>query len=488
MLSEGRAVTIMGVVGNERAGRIAELLAPHANHPDLSRWLMWVARFTDLEKDRTLFDLLLQAVRRGLLDHHAHDLFLSAQSLGENQPAWGVELLMAWLAKRPRAFEVESGQLAALRSQDHGLNELIQKSAEGAPEEFAERLLPYMRQVMTLTEREEDDLPRSDPHFSSQIWGSDLSEADDRLWHSMIDALRAVAAANPERVRELVAPLADDTYAASQDLLYEAVTAAGAAHAEWAAELILRGGPALESGYNDSHYWRTRELLRATGPHMSEESFTAVETLVASFEPEWERTHPPARGHTAFVLMSGLPEERLSEAGRRRLGELRRKFERDQPAGPQGIRVGYVGPPIPEKRAEHMSNEQWLRAMRKHATDEGDWQTLDFRGGAYQLSQILQAATEKEPERFARLALRLDATFNYHYLQGILLGLGNTEEDVDPQLVYDVIRHAAPEPRHARWLSWPLKRLDQADIPDDIIELLIARALGVASPAAQDQQ
>jgi hypothetical protein len=485
---EGRAVTIMGAVGNERAGCVAQLLAPHAGHASFVYWLMWVARFTDLDKDRALFDLLLETTRRGLLDEHAHDLFLSAHSLGDEKPAWGVELLVAWLAERPRAFEVESGQVAALRSRDYGVNELIQKSGQNAPEEFVECLLPYMRKVMTLTERKEDALPRSDRHFSSQIWGSDLFEADDWLWHSMVQAVRTVAAANPERVRELVAPLVDDGHAAAQDLLYEAVTAAGAAHAEWAAELILRGGPALESGYHDSHYWRTRELLRVTGPHMSQESFAAVETFVAGFLPAWEQTHLPARGRTAFVLLSGLPEDRLSEAGRRKLGELRRKFEREEPEGPQGIRGGVVGPPIPEKRAEHMTDEQWLRAMRKHATDEGDWQTFDFRGGAYQLSHVLRAATVKEPERFARLALRLDVSFNHHYLQGILLGLGDTEEDIDPQLVYGVIRHAAPARVHDRWLAWPLKRLDKADIPDDIIELILARALGVESLADLHQR
>lgn len=176
--------------------------------------------------------------------------------------------------------------------------------------------------------------------------------------------------------------------------------------------------------------------------------------------------------------MSALPEERLSETGRRRLGELRRKFERDEPEPPRGIQGGFVGPPIAEERAEHMTDEQWVRAMRKHAADEGDWQTFELRGGAYELGHVLKATTMKEPERFARLALTLDTTFNRHYLEGILFGLGDTTEDVDPDLVFDVIRHAAAAGDQDRWLGWPLKRLHEAEIPRDIVEVVLARALG----------
>jgi hypothetical protein len=57
------------------------------------------------------------------------------------------------------------------------------------------------------------------------------------------------------------------------------------------------GGPALRSGYSGSYYWRSRELLRATSSFMSDERFAAVETLAASYEPEWERGHAPSRGH-----------------------------------------------------------------------------------------------------------------------------------------------------------------------------------------------
>jgi len=203
-----------------------------------------------------------------------------------------------------------------------------------------------------------------------------------------------------------------------------------------------------------------------------------VETLVAQFDPEWERGHPPSRGEAAFVLLSGLPGDRLSEAAQRRLGELRRKFGRDEPEPPRGIIGGFVGPPISEERAEHMTDEQWLGAMRKHASDEGDWRTFELRGGAYELGHVLKAATEREPERFARFALTVDGSFNRHYLESILMGLGDTKGDVEPGLVFEVIRHAAAVGHQDRWIAQPLKRMDDEEVPRDIVAIVLARALG----------
>lgn len=474
---EERAVTVLGSVGDTGAARAAELLAPHRSHAQFVDWLIWVTRFVGVENDRGLFELVLEATRGGSFDGNEHTLFLSAHAVGDKAHDWGVELLAAWFVERPSVLSLISGHVEALNSSEHGLNELIAKSAEGAAEAFVERLLPYMQRVMAVAEQG-DQLPRSDWHFSSQMWGSHLSQADDQLMHSMIVALRTVGARNPLRLRELVESLVDDIHAAAQDLLYEALAAAGAAHAEWAGQLVLRGGSALRAGYSGSYYWRTREMLRATAPHMTENTFARVEVLVAEYEPDWERTHPPSRGGASFVLLSALPEERISETGRRRLGELRRKFERDEPEPPRGIEGGFVGPPIADERAEHMTDEQWVGAMRKHAADEGDWQTFELRGGAYQLGHVLKAATMKEPERFARLALTLDVTFNRHYLEGILFGLGDTTEDVDPDLVFEVMRHAAAAGDQDRWLGWPLKRLHEAEIPRDIVEVVLARALG----------
>ena len=105
--------------------------------------------------------------------------------------------------------------------------------------------------------------------------------------------------------------------------------------------------------------------------------------------------------------------------------------------------------------------------------------SFDLRGGAYQLSHVLKDATEREPERFARLALALDASYNRHYLQAILMGLGDTQVGVERDLVFQVMRHAAEVGEQDRWLAQPLKAIVDEAIPSDIVELVLVRALGV---------
>src|SRR5439155_26656380 len=61
-----RAVTVIAQAGAEGGGRAAELLAQYKTHPDYRGWLMWVARFVDVDSDRRLFDLVVDAVRSGV--------------------------------------------------------------------------------------------------------------------------------------------------------------------------------------------------------------------------------------------------------------------------------------------------------------------------------------------------------------------------------------------------------------------------------------
>ena len=137
-----------------------------------------------------------------------------------------------------------------------------------------------------------------------------------------------------------------------------------------------------------------------------------------------------------------------------------------------------------------MTDAQWSSALKRSTAERSErvrdeW--LDLRGGAYELSHVLERATKDEPARFAVLGLRLDSSFNDNYLSSILRGLGQTDDAIDPEMVYGLMRHAASVRGHDRWLSNPLARLDDAQLPDDIIEMVVARALGRRSLAADDR-
>lgn len=126
----------------------------------------------------------------------------------------------------------------------------------------------------------------------------------------------------------------------------------------------------------------------------------------------------------------------------RRLGEYRRKFNEDAPSKPRGIMSGTIGSPIGSQVVSKMTDEQWLKAMAKHNTDDTDWGTLT--GGARELSHVLRDQVKSDPDRYARLALRLTPDLNAAYADGFLMGFADVERsDATAELIYEAVRHIA---------------------------------------------
>jgi hypothetical protein len=268
-------------------------------------------------------------------------------------------------------------------------------------------------------------------------------------------------------------------------LLYEALQAAAEYYAVWASELLLEGSNRLIGAYSSSGtLGASTRLLAAIGPYVQPETFARLEQAILELRVPWEK-----RGYVGlctFSLLAALPESRLSELAQRRLGELRRLFNSERPTVRPTITDGYIGSPISQEAAERMTDEQWLRAMAKYNTDREDWTTM--KGGARELSTVLQTVTAADPTRFARLALRLTPETHPAYAQGILTGLGNAQVTGSSDLVFSAILHIAALGRREndRWLVSPLRKHLDSQMPDDIIQLLIDKALHGTSPEEED--
>lgn len=476
---EVRALEIMVSAPDGREPRLAELLAPHAHHKDFPRWLRFVTQYRELAASRGLFDLVLGAVLAGRYDDAGHELWLFAHGLGEAQPEWASELLGAWLNDRTDALALDpQGQVAELAGNDYQAGELVDQAAAGSPYEFCARIIPFLLRAMAATS-EEGVRPLRDRHFAYRTWNFDAYYLAGRLLHATSEALEAMARDGHDRLDALLSTLAADEHDGAQWLLYQALIASAPQRADYAAELLLQGEHRLDCGYICQSYWTTRELLSAISPAITDELFGALEAVVMAVAPEWEGR---PGGYTQFTLLSGLAEDRLSEAGRRRLGELRRRFNREQPNEPMGVRGGVIGPPIPASAAQHMTDEQWLGAIAKHNSEKRDWGS--FTGGAEQQARVLEAETKSDPSRFARFCLSLDGTTHPAYVDGVLQGLGSTEIEVDPNLVFDAIRHTAAlgQTEHDRWIPWALRRHMAGAVPDDLIQLVLDRALHSPDP------
>jgi hypothetical protein len=460
----------------DRADRLAQILGPHAGRAaGYPNWLRWVTRFADLHTSRALLDLVIDALRRGEYVGYEHNLWMSAYTLADHEPEWAVDLLSAYLQDQPDALAIDdTGRVALLMSNDHAAIELTTKAADKSPLTFCEALLPYLLRVMQLTEFDTDRRPIGDRQFSYGVYGTGMHELEDAVEQGGRAALRRLATDDPAIARPLLEQLAIDPHETAQRLLYAALEAAGEPSAQWSAALLLEGDHRLVGTVE-----ATAQLLAAISPHVAADRFASLEQAILQLQVSAE--HNRAEWYR-FTLLAALSESRLSDAGRRRLGELRRRFSVDQPVQHPAMTSGFVQSPISPESAVRMTDAQWLSAIVRYDVDEHDWTTL--RGGAVELARLLQNETVADPDRFARLSLRLAADANVAYAENILIGLGNTTAPSSPVLVFDAIRHIDSLGHTAtdRWLGWPLRKHLDDPIPDDIVQLLLDKAHHSPSP------
>lgn len=470
------ALCMMSSAVEEYPESIAALLESRKSAPDYCNWLRRISRFADLSRNRQLFTLVLEGVRQGAYDGAEHELWLMTNDLAKHEPLWAIELLQARLIDHVNSLTLnEKGRVALLGMRDHYAAELIKDAADAESLTFVQTVVPYLRQVMAATAIEDhDDHPIYDCHFSFRLVGDDLK--DDKLGDSLlaesVRSLETLAKAAPETIQSLLGDLADDPYEASQFLLYRGLSAGGKYFADWAASLLLQGGRRLHCGYVSDVNWVARELVRTIALYVSDALHQQLEYLFRDLQ----------NGYSAFKFLSALDESRLTPAGRRRLGEYRRKFNEDAPSKPFGITGGVIGSPIPYDAAQKMTDEQWLKAIAKHDSNETNWN--NFTGGARELSGLLRDQVAVDPARFAQLTLRLTPGVNSSYTNALLMGFGDAKvSDTTEPLVFEAVRHIASlrQADNDRFLGTALQKYYR-EVPLDLVELILDRTLHALNP------
>lgn len=479
-----RALCMMSSAVEEYPESIAALLESRKNAPDYCNWLRRISLFTVAVRNRQLFTLVLEGVRQGAYDGAEHELWLMTNDLAKHEPLWAVELLQAYLIDHAEPLRLnEEGKVALLDLRDYCASELVKETANTEPLTFVLTIVPYLRQVMAATAMEEYiGRPIYDRHFIYRPDDDHFedSKLDDSLLAASVHSLETLAKATPDTIQNILADLAADPYEASQFLLYRGFSAGGEYFADWAARLLLEGGRRLYCGYVSDVNWVARELVRAIAPHVTDEVHQQLEYLFYDLHNEYG--NHASKGYLAFKFLSALDESRLTTAGRRRLGEYRRKFNEDAPSKPFGITGGGIGSPIPYDAAQKMSDEQWLKAIAKHDSNETNWETCT--GGAKELSWLLEGQTVTHPQRFARLALQLTPEVNVAYTNALLMGFGDAEVgDSTRPLLFEAVRHIASlgQSGNDRFLGIALKKYYR-EAPLDLVQLILDRTLHAPDP------
>lgn len=479
--AQDRAIELLQGSIRQRPTRIAQILAPHAGtHDRYVTWLRWLGRFADLSASRELFDLVLTSVRRGEQNTLPEQWLVSLHGLGRARPEWAMDLLSAYLVDRPDALVVNSyGRVDLLCSDDYHLIRFVSDVAQGAPREFCEVLVPYLLDVMATTACADSKFPINCHHFTGRDFPQ-YHELDSVLLAQAASALGRFASTDPVLAMPLLEQLSTSPYEDAQWLLYEALAAVPEQLSAYAVNMLVdRPG-----GFSATNSARTTlRLVEAIGQVAASDVLTRLETAILAYSPNWEsRTQ---RGRATYVLLRMLPESRLSTAGSRRLSELRRRFGQVVIAEPPAMELRPVEPPISREAAARMRDENWLQAMAKYHSEED--LPADFHGGAAQLAMILQAEAQNDPARFAGLALKMSGDLHPAYLDAILLGLGHSTALVDTDLLCEAVAHLASlsADGHNRWTGWAIRRYIMDDLPNSMIELLLAHARHARDPQSE---
>ena len=488
LTSENDSLIDMGVTYVRRhqrdaGNRVAALLEPFVGRG--GQWpqrLRYVMQWAGLAESRRFFELFLRLIDDGTLDDArtpgaTGETFWNVVSrLVDNRLDWIPEVLAHWLRRRFSIVQETRGKEGSLRwpelfnHDNFGVKSILEAGTK-YPDQFVRQVLPV---ILTITDEtaygEEKAPPKRDPVWSYLI-DSEHASIDQACRQALAGAVEELAGVKADGITEILTALRSrETYMANY-LLLRAYTAGARCFADDAVSELCDNTWRFRCGYSDSPYWTATQLIKAIAPLCSDENRARLENTILDYVPHYERTSDGyrLRGHASFTLLSGIPAELRSKTARTRYAELERKF--GTPESPPKKFEGFIVSPIEKSKAGNMTDEQWLKAIKKHDSEERlDWENPE-KGGALELARTLQEFVKEDLERFALLSLRFPVHTNPVYLEHTLIGLKEAKGFTELKL--RVCRKAYSEAReyYGRAISDLLGSVEDL-LPGDAIQIL----------------
>ena len=491
-----RVVHFLRSVQRGAADDLADLVTPYVGRSE--RWnrrLLYLARWGDAGAGRRYFELFLRLLEEGVLDDVRgpiavnSDFWSLVYTLPKQQPGWAAELVGHYLERQIARTKAagERNPLADVSSQTAG--RVFSESATRAPNEFVNAVLPPMLGAMEIAAEPGDQNGRE--LRRDEVWryrfSGNTHSVPGELLHAMETALRRMAADDGASFAPVAASLRESPWETAHYLLIRAYTAGGHRYADEAAAYLSDTPEAFAIGYGGDPYGAARELLAGITPDCAPENLSRLEEMLLQYYPKWERTNDGRRFHgsSLFTLLNAIANDRRSDRVTRRLQELSRKFGAERRRTPPPSIAQPVGSPIPVAAAARMTDDQWRRALEKYTAEDIEQRGRRLVGGVRQLAALLENQVAGDPQRFLRLTFALPHKTHPSYFSAILRGLSRGGAGVD--VVGPVIRrlHEVPGRPCGREIADALEKLGDADIPDDLLSILVWYAIEDRDPAGE---
>lgn len=432
-------------VAEHHPERAVELVRPHiATTP---QWRQWLRSLVEWSLTPPLVDLTVELIERGELDDARAPIAVNSDfwdllySIAETDPVGTARIIGARLrrgSERARqdgcADPFVSGHIADT-SQTASL--IIDRVSGTAPSAFVREVLPVVAEIAASSSQTRGYTPPGG-RWAHCHMGS--YSVDSALITGLESALRALPTADPLAAADALHRLGNANLTELRLLTCRLHTVGH--NANVAIDWLLSDENNLQLGWPGSSRWATRELIEAAARYCSEDELDRLTTALLHHYPVWERHRakgePSRFGYSQYELLSALPVDRRSDAVRRRLDEWERKFPGMRPTPPQGPIGGGVNSPISDAASDRMTDDQWLRALKKYAAPR-TCKVWPLRGGAHELAHTLGRAAAQEPERFTALALRLVPESPAIYINTVLQQVA---PHVDPERWTQLALHA----------------------------------------------
>lgn len=381
---------------------------------------------------------------------------------------------------------------------------LIQASAESDPSFFVDQMLSIVVASVVKTRHADGDGVRNRlwPILSNE---GNPDSIDDAILLSLRQALQHLSEHDVASFRNHVTPLLHHPDETIAYLMLSSLQENPQEFADECVRYILDDHRRLHVGYG---WWvrdssRTgdcaisRRAVAAVSPFCSDGLFADLEAAIVGYHTPYEARNAQRRGFSELLLLRALDRQRMSPTAIARVHQLEMKFPNLEYAIVEEdatLEMEPVGSPIPEGRAQSLTDDQWLLAMKKHRESLDN--SLD--GGSLDLSRILTKFSGTNRNRFAALAVRMTDDIHSGYFSAILDGLSgrsinpgperdvdkremeNTETDVFLSVVDRA--HALPGKPCGLAIVDCIKMLADRDLPSRILDIVSYYAMSDPDP------
>ncbi len=479
---------ILAVQTTHHADRIAELLMPFLGSG--GEWparLRYVLQMGMSGNSRPFRDLFLKSLEVETMDELGSDemFWTHLHGFGERDPEGCAAVAARWLDRQVRLAVASRHPDAApqVNLQDHAGVQELYTSARKEPGIFLVQVLPAILRAAEATKQSADSGLAYDSIWTSHYL-SDHVSLDDAYLGACEEAFRLVATQAPQSLRPSVDVLRSSRTRTANYLLLHAYLSAPVHFADEAIALLAAEPERLHCGYSDSGHWKSKCLIEQCSPHCSEASLLSLEPTLLTYATTGERSSEGTDwiGHARFGLLCAIPATRRSKTVEHEIDALTAKFKTPASA-PVGARSYTVVSPVPGETASQFNDDQWLAAIAQCRTsrEQPDWEHPE-RGGMEDFAGLLRGFVEREPERFARLALRFPQGTPPCYLMNVLYGL--KEAAIAAALKIEVARRVflSDDTACLKAALDLLGNIKDGVLPQDAIDFIIRLALEHPDP------